>query len=107
MHDIIHRELLTARVADLHRRARQDRLERDAARRLRRRLLGRVLAFLTGRWPGLWHTGRARAIEGAALAGPATLRSRQGSQSAGNSTTGEPAGIASWSSAPPFSRHIS
>ncbi len=46
MHDIIHHELQKARVADLHQRARQDRLAREAARQLRRRPL-RVLAVLS------------------------------------------------------------
>jgi hypothetical protein len=47
MHDIIHRELQKARVADFHRRAQQDRLARDAARHWRRQALGRVLAVLS------------------------------------------------------------
>jgi len=46
MHDIIHRELQKERVADLHRRAQQDRLGRDAADTLRRRAIDRVLAIM-------------------------------------------------------------
>jgi hypothetical protein len=107
MHDIIHRELQTARVADFHRRARQDRLVRDAVRQLRRPALGRVLGLLMARRSGVWDAGRARAMEGAVLARPASLRPRQGPQGAGNSVTAAPTGIASWSSALPFSRHIS
>jgi hypothetical protein len=107
MHDIIRRELQTARVADFHRRARQDRLARDAVRQLRRPALGRVLVFLMARRSGVWHAGRARAMEGAVLARPARWNRWKGSQGAGNSVTAEPTGIASWSSAPPFSRHIS
>jgi hypothetical protein len=49
MHDIIHRELQKARVADLHLRAQQDRLAREAARHWRRQALGRVLAVLSAR----------------------------------------------------------
>jgi hypothetical protein len=75
MHDIIHRELQTMRVADFHRRARQDRLERDAARQLRRRVLGRVLGFLMARRSGLRQfaaqarTSSARAPGAAQFAG--------------------------------------
>jgi hypothetical protein len=47
MHDAIHRELQQARVADLYRRAQQDRRELEAARQWRRRALGRVLAALS------------------------------------------------------------
>jgi len=88
MHDIIHRELQTTRVADFHRRARQDRLEREAARQWRRRAFGRVLGFLMAcgfnphRHVGrslasptttspAGHHRRARATEGAVLARPA------------------------------------
>ncbi len=53
MHDIIHRELQKVRVADLHRQAQQDRLERDAARQWRGRALGRVLSVLSSRRSGL------------------------------------------------------
>jgi hypothetical protein len=53
MHDIIHRELQATRVADFHRRARQDRLARDAARQWRRRALGLVLGFWMARRSGL------------------------------------------------------
>ena len=49
MHDIIRSELQKARVAELHRRAQQDRLEREAARRSQPRGLGRVLAVLSAR----------------------------------------------------------
>ena len=53
MHDIIRSELQKARVAELLRQAQQDRLEREAARGLPQRGLGRVLAVLRARGSAL------------------------------------------------------
>ncbi|HXW47060.1 MAG TPA: hypothetical protein VEL03_19870 [Streptosporangiaceae bacterium] len=80
MHEIIRIELQKARVAELHRRAQQDRLEREAARQARRRTLSRLLTVLGARRSALRKFARApvpvtvrsaRAEEGAALADPA------------------------------------
>jgi hypothetical protein len=74
MHDIIHRELQNARLADFHRRAQQDRLGREAALHLRRGVLGRVLVVLSGRSALRQLAARAWTADAPTLDAPADVR---------------------------------